>query len=137
MSGIGLGGSGGGLWGCSSLSPEKQIIRGSGGTGQTEERKTMKTKNLTLAEAIRTGLPCRVMEQPGEDMPRFGFKLQEELLYMQFGYDEATEPIWEVKREPRYWTMFVRGLEVVVADDLMNTQPPEGWEQIRMREVIE
>lgn len=94
----------------------------------------MKTKNLTLAEAVKTGLPARL--QSGDTKNQYCFYWTEsEILkrHMTFTFQEATEPIWEVKAEPREWTVWEKD------GTLHDTKEgwPHGATKITVREVIE
>lgn len=84
---------------------------------------TMKTKNLTLAEAIKTGLPFKRADhdywwQPNENAC--------------FSIKEIFEPIWEVKREAReFWAeMHSDGIST-------NLSGLEIGEKIKLKEVID
>jgi hypothetical protein len=57
----------------------------------------VKTKNLTLAEAIKTGLPFREMRQSSPWSEKI------HAMSWLYSFRQATEPIWEVKRKPGEW----------------------------------
>ncbi len=90
----------------------------------------MKTKNLTLSEALATGLPFRTK------MFEHWITPEPEASY-GFTGKELTEPIWEVRPEPREWTLYYSHMTkswIVKPDDV----ELQGLsEQVKVREVID
>lgn len=85
----------------------------------------MKTKNLTLAEAIKTGLPFRKNTMIAtwltkDDVPGISFEVSDLVL-----------SCWEVKREPREWEMWAS------ESGNLSLTPVTQWSKIKVREVIE
>jgi hypothetical protein len=89
----------------------------------------MKTKNLTLSEALATGLPMRKQNT----LAWFNSFPDTAMFFLK----EATEPIWEVKQGPREWTLYYSHMTkswIVKPDDV----ELQGLsEQVKVREVIE
>ncbi len=91
----------------------------------------MKTKNLTLSEALATGLPFRRQDRHYEWIEPV------QAIGRSVVISDVTQPIWEVKREPREWTLYYSTMfgEWKLKPD--NVSLVDAVEQIKVREVIE
>jgi hypothetical protein len=92
----------------------------------------MKTKNLTLAEALATGRPFKSKNFDYWIDPNDGKERS-----FVFSLNELAEPIWEVKSEPREWTLYYSHMTKTwaVKQECMDLS---GFsEQVKVREVIE
>ena len=86
----------------------------------------MKTKNLTLAEALKTGLPFRQMEG-ALSLTRMWHCDSNVTVIAR----DAIEPIWEVKRTAREFSAYINE-----AGNLTTT-PIGSVEKITLREVLD
>jgi hypothetical protein len=87
----------------------------------------MKTKNLTLAEAVKTGCPTRKMNASlWWDIEEFSRR--------NYSFAEATEPIWEVKAEPREFEVTRRNGMLLLS---LNLEDLKDGEVMKSREVLD
>jgi len=85
----------------------------------------MKTKGLTLKEAIESGKPFR---RAGEGEWYLPNKLQYWFITKDIFMND-----WEIKVEPREWDAWVSGTHI--SDSNMSEYV--GWKKIRVREVLD